>query len=116
MAIIKNSTIILKSDVKVTDPKVNNGFLRYDSANDQYETILPDNILDSTSTNIVQNQAVVLGIANAIAEGIPYLTTAPTSDNTNGKIILVVLPESQKATTIQYEGYWYVFVQDPPTP
>lgn len=97
--------------IEVTTPKVNKGFLRYDSANNQYETILPDSEVSNSSDNMVSSR----GVYTYLQGGIPYLTTAPTADNTNGRIILVVLPESQKASTIQYVGYWYVFVQYPPT-
>lgn len=113
MSIIKNPGLTLKP-LQVENPKINNGFLRYKSSTDSYETILPDSQVDSTSDNIISSSAVY----NYLNGGIPYITTAPTADNPNAneRIILVVLYESQRASTTQYEGYWYVFVQDPPTP
>jgi len=44
-------------------------------------------------------------INSLIAEGIPYITTAPSSDNTSGKLIFVVL-SSEPAT--KYDGYLYI--------
>lgn len=104
MAIIKNP-VIVKDSIKVATPKTNNGFLKYDSANDNYTTTLPDNQVADSSDNIVSSSAVF----NYIAGGIPYITTAPTSDNTNGRLIPVILDASLEASTTQYDGYIYIF-------
>ena len=67
--------------------------------------IRPDNQVTSGSNNAVSSSAVY----NYIAGGIPYLTTAPTSDNTSGRLILVILDASLEASTTQYNGYIYIF-------
>lgn len=43
-----------------------------------------------------------------VAEGLPYLTTAPTEDNTSGKLKVVVL-DSEPAT--KYDGYLYMITE-----
>ena len=48
-------------------------------------------------------------IKNPILVGIPYLTVAPTGDNTNGGLVLVILDASLEASTTQYNGYIYIF-------
>ena len=110
---LKNPGIAPKT-IKVDNPQTDKGFLRYKESTDSYETILPDSQVDSTSDNIISNSAVY----NYLSGGIPYITTAPTADNPNAneRIILVVLPESQKESTIQYKGYWYIFVRNPTNP
>ena len=55
-------------------------------------------------------------VVTYLAGGIPYLTSAPTEDNTNGRIISVVLPKSVESTTTRYEGYFYYFYENPSTP
>ena len=44
-------------------------------------------------------------VESKIAEGVPYLTTAPSSANTSGKLKFVVL-SSEPAT--YYDGYYYI--------
>lgn len=39
--------------------------------------------------------------------GIPYITTAPTSDNTSGKLIFVVLASEPQT---RYAGYYYIIL------
>ena len=111
MAIIKNPGVSIKP-ITIDNPKIDEGFLRYNALTDSYQTILPEDQVSALSNNMISSSAVY----NYLAGGIPYLTTAPTADNTSGRMLFVVLYESQKASTTQYEGYWYIFVQDPPTP
>ena len=47
-------------------------------------------------------------INKSIANGLPYITTAPTEDNSNGKLIVVVL-SSEPAT--KYNGYLYIITE-----
>ena len=46
-------------------------------------------------------------VNNLIANGIPFLTTAPTSANTNGKLIVVLLNAEPQT---RYDGYLYLIV------
>ncbi len=39
--------------------------------------------------------------------GVPYITTAPTSDNTSGKLIFVVLASEPQT---RYAGYFYIIL------
>ena len=45
---------------------------------------------------------------NEIALGVPYITTAPTANNTTGKLIFVVLT-SEPGT--YYNGYYYIITE-----
>ena len=47
-------------------------------------------------------------VKNFVNEGVPYLTTAPISDNTSGKLKIVVL-NSEPAT--KYNGYLYIITE-----
>lgn len=51
-------------------------------------------------------------VENKISEGVPYLTTAPSSANTSGKLKFVVL-DSEPST--YYDGYYYIITQAPST-
>ena len=81
--------------------KTDKGILTYDSVNDEYNAVAPDNQVTNSSDNVVTSSAVYDYIAN----GIPYLTTAPISDNTSGRLIVVVL-SSEPVT--KYNGYLYL--------
>lgn len=48
------------------------------------------------------------GVESMIEEGIPFTTTAPTTDNTNGKAKVVLLFEEPDT---RYEGYLYFIVE-----
>ena len=58
-------------------------------------------VLNSTTINGDLNTS---GVGNFLG-GLSYITTAPTSDNTSGGLIIVVLP-SEPAT--KYNGYLYL--------
>lgn len=49
---------------------------------------------------------------------IPYSTSAPVADYTPSEpgFKIVVLYQSQEASTTKYDGYLYIFIEDPPTP
>lgn len=47
-------------------------------------------------------------VADYLAGGIPYLTTAPTNDNTNGRLQFVVLSYEPE---IRYNGYIYIITE-----
>ena len=74
--------------------------------------------------NIVSNEQIQVNNStnsdskNLTISGIPYTTDVPTSNYspTESLFRFVVLYESQKASITQYEGYWYIFVQDPSNP
>jgi hypothetical protein len=64
------------------------------------------NFLDETGlTNYDTKIKHVIG--NATLDGVNYITEAPTADNTNGKLIFVVL-SSDPAT--KYDGYVYLIL------
>lgn len=48
---------------------------------------------------------LVDNVKSLIAEGVPYLTVAPTADNTSGKLIFVVLSSD---VSPKYNGYIYI--------
>lgn len=58
------------------------------------------------------NNNELLGVNNsgnlAYTKNLPYITTAPTADNTGGGIIIVVL-DSEPAT--YYDGYYYIITE-----
>ena len=81
--------------------KTDKGVLTYDSVNDEYNAVAPDSQVTNSSDNVVTSSAVYDYIAN----GIPYLTTAPINDNTSGRLIVVVL-SSEPVT--KYNGYLYL--------
>lgn len=66
-----------------------------------------------TPTRLVKgNNGEILGVDSsghlAYTNGLPYITTAPSSANTNGNLIIVVLT-SEPAT--YYNGYLYYIVE-----
>lgn len=61
------------------------------------------------STNVQYPSAAA--VYNFVNEGVPYLTTAPTEDNTSGKLKVVVL-DSEPVT--KYDGYLYLIAPTPP--
>ena len=68
---------------------------------------MPTNYLDETGLTLY-DQRIKDYINNQNQLGVPYLTTAPTSANTNGKLIFVVL-NSEPAT--YYNGYYYIITE-----
>lgn len=67
--------------------------------------------ISSSSTDTQYSSAAA--VYNFVNEGVPYLTTAPTEDNTSGKLKVVVL-DSEPAT--KYDGYLYMITEAPPPP
>ena len=57
---------------------------------------------------------------NLFIKNIPYLTTAPATDNLSPLnrpgFKVVMLPKSVEASTVRKEGYVYLFYEDPQTP
>lgn len=54
------------------------------------------------------DQRIKEHISNSIPNGVPYLTTAPTSANETGYLIFVVL-NAEPST--YYNGYYYIITE-----
>lgn len=71
--------------------------------------------LTKNKTQVINDSVTALqypsavAVSNFVNEGVPYLTTAPVADNTNGKLKIVVL-NSEPET--KYDGYLYIIVDN----
>lgn len=91
---------------------------RYTILSGQYGTSVSNRYQLTISTSLAsQNYAMYVGLDASgsvriwnpaeVDMGIPYITTAPTSDNTSGKLIFVVLASEPQT---RYAGYYYIIL------
>ena len=64
-------------------------------------------VLTSNGSGGAEWRSIETQVNTLIANGIPFLTTAPTSANTNGKLIVVLLNAEPQT---RYDGYLYLIV------
>ena len=102
--------------VNNTSPETNIG--RYTILSGQYGPDLSNKYQLTISTPYAnQNYAMYVGLDASgsvrtwnpaeVDMGIPYITTAPISDNTSGKLIFVVLASEPQT---RYAGYYYIIL------
>ena len=99
-----------KTETKVSNLKINRG--TYEKIQENIASITNDELVILTDKQVpIPQQAdsgkgvFVDSTGNYVLQnGLPYITTAPSSDNTNG--IIVVVLSSEPAT--YYNGYLYL--------